>query len=503
MLITSSWKIDLIILFVVSIFMLYKYSTRKFNYWKKRGVYHPKPIPFLGNIADVTFFRTNIGEWLKKIYDSTDEPFFGIFVFDEPHLIIKSPELIKQIMVKDFHNFNDRTVAQPEHNKMIQNLMFFQRNPEWKEARSKITPVFTSGKLKSMFTLIEPIGANLLSYLEKNEGELESKEVCAKFATDVIAKCFFGINAHCFDDDEAMFRKLGRTVFDFSWRNGIVQTAYFFRQKWVDTFKLDFVEKWVFDYFHEAFSKTMRARQESGAKNNDLVDILNAMKKNSEFGSDMADLETEKLVGPAIQFFMAGFETTSSTISFTLYELCLNKNIQNKLRTEVLSNIKKHGGVTYEGLLEMKYMDLCVKEILRMYPVLPFLDRTCKEDYQLPGTNLVIEKGMPVFISMFGMHQDEKYFPDPKKFDPDRFQNKNYNSEGFVYFPFGEGPRACIGERFGLMSTKAALAYIIEKYEVEKCATTPTPVVFAPKSLVLQSTVGLPMRFKRIIPTPA
>jgi len=82
-----------------------------------------------------------------------------------------------------------------------------------------------------------------------------------------------------------------------------------------------------------------------------------------------------------------------------------------------------------------------------MYPILPFLDRVSTETYKMPNCDFVLEKGMPVYISMLGMHYDPEYFPDPEKFNPERFSEENKrNILPCTYFPFGEGPRICIGE---------------------------------------------------------
>lgn len=86
-----------------------------------------------------------------------------------------------------------------------------------------------------------------------------------------------------------------------------------------------------------------------------------------------------------------------------------------------------------------------ISETLRKYPVLPFLDRRCNADYKIPGSNLVIEKGIPVYIPLFGLHYDEKHFPDPEKYIPERFA-QNVNADKLIHFPFGYGPRICIGE---------------------------------------------------------
>ncbi|CAH1104820.1 unnamed protein product [Psylliodes chrysocephalus] len=501
MLLTSSWIPDLLLFFATISLVSYWYATRKFNYWKKRNVYYQKPVPFFGNFKEVITLKKPIGIWLREAYNAAkDTPYFGMFVFDEPYLVLKSPQLIKNVMIKDFNNFSDRTVASPEHDNVAKNFLFFMRNPEWKTNRVQLTPVFTSGKLKVMFPTVVLVCDRLQKYLADNLGVLEAKEVAAKFSTDVIAKTFFGINAHSFDDENAMFRVLGRKIFDFRLRNGLVNTAYFSMQNLVKLFRINFVEKWVLDYFTDSFSKAFVARENSKIRKNDFIDILIEIKK-KDGGNGAFDMDKIKSAG--MQFFFAGFETTSSTISYTLHELCLNKTIQNKVRQEILANMKENDGLTYEGVMGMKYLDMCVKETLRKYPVLPFLDRKCLNEYKLPGTDLVLEKGTSIYIPLFGLHYDEKYFPEPDKYDPERFANPKCNSEGLVYMPFGEGPRICIGERLGLITSKLGIISVLTKFEVERCAQTPDPVIFEAKSLVLQSTVGLPMVFKYITPPPA
>lgn len=93
---------------------------------------------------------------------------------------------------------------------------------------------------------------------------------------------------------------------------------------------------------------------------------------------------------------------------------------------------------------------MVVSETLRMYPTLPFLDRITMETYKVPNSELVIEKGTPIYISMLGMHYNPEYFPDPERYDPERFTEENKRDRpSCVYFPFGEGPRVCIGEDIG------------------------------------------------------
>ncbi|KAJ8976489.1 hypothetical protein NQ317_008464 [Molorchus minor] len=352
-----------------------------------------------------------------------------------------------------------------------------------------------------MFSIIKSIGEDMNRYIRKNLGPLEAKEICSKYSTEVIASCAFGIKSNCFESEDADFRKIGRAMFDFNWRNGVNQAVHWFSHSWAKAFKVGFFEPWVMDYLNTTFWDTIKKREESNVKRNDLVDILINTMNNKELLSENSS-ERDKVIGHAIQIFLAGFETTSSTIAFTLYELCIHPDMQDKLRNEIITNIKENNGIiTYEGIQNMNYLDMCVKETLRKYPVLPFLDRRCNKDYQIPGTNVVIERGMPVLIPMLGLHYDEKYFPEPDKYDPERFADKNsINVNGLYYVPFGEGPRICIGERFGLIGTKVGLVHILSEFVVERTAPTPVPIEFAQKSFILQSKVGIPVKFKEYLP---
>lgn len=129
-------------------------------------------------------------------------------------------------------------------------------------------------------------------------------------------------------------------------------------------------------------------------------------------------------------------------------------------------------------------------ETLRKYPPVPLLNRECTKDYQLPGTDVVIEKGTAIFIPTMGLQRDEKYFSDPIKFNPDRFSEKN-GIPPMSYLPFGDGPRNCIGMRLGKMQTKVALILMMQHYRFdlddaqyykEELPFSPAAIILAPKN---------------------
>jgi len=122
----------------------------------------------------------------------------------------------------------------------------------------------------------------------------------------------------------------------------------------------------------------------------------------------------------------------------------------------------------------MEYLDKVVSETLRKYPILGFLTRQCTKEYQMPDSDVVIEKGTKVFLSLMGLHYDPRYFPDPETFDPERFSPENRaNMHPYVYLPFGEGPRNCVAKKMGTATVLVGIAMFLRKYSVSICEETP------------------------------
>lgn len=127
---------------------------------------------------------------------------------------------------------------------------------------------------------------------------------------------------------------------------------------------------------------------------------------------------------------------------------------------------------------------------------MPVLNRECTREYTIPGTDLVIEKGMGVIIPAFGIHYDEQFYPEPNKFDPERFIGDNKKS--FIdmpYMPFGDGPRICIGMRLGKMQTKVGLVSMLKKFNFDiTVESLKKDLTFNPRSFVLMPAESLDLK---------
>ncbi|XP_011705214.1 PREDICTED: cytochrome P450 6l1-like, partial [Wasmannia auropunctata] len=146
----------------------------------------------------------------------------------------------------------------------------------------------------------------------------------------------------------------------------------------------------------------------------------------------------EEATAQSFIFFVAGFETSATTATFSLYELAQHQDIQDKVRKEINEILAKHGGLTYDAVNEMTYLHKVVNETLRKYPPVPILNRICTKEINLPTTDIHLPKGTLITIPVLGLHRDPSIYPDPDKFDPERFNaDKVAERHPYAYLPFG------------------------------------------------------------------
>ncbi|XP_076286679.1 cytochrome P450 6k1 [Lasioglossum baleicum] len=464
----------LVILPVIGV-LLYLYMNYSHTYWQKRGVPSTSGHWFFGNVKDAMLLRKNpsflIGDLFLNAKPENDV--YGFYMLHKPFLIIRNPELIKQVMIKDFHAFADRFfTAESRHDKLGSTNLFTIKNPEWRHLRTKITPVFTSGKMKNLFHLIVETTESMKNYLHSEVSGSKPKgimmrEVALKYTTDIISSVAFGVHVNSFDKNNEFFEKAQEGTTPTFRRTAQFLFMFFFPSisKYIGGQLLGNAT----DYFRSVFWDSMENREMSKTKRGDLIDSL------IEIKSDVKDndfkLEGDVLVSQAAIFFVAGRESSVTTICFALYELARHPIIQKRVREEILEKIKTQG-LTYESVQDMKYLHQVMCETLRLYPAAPILDRVATTDYKIPGTDIVIEKGTPIYIPLCGLQRDPRYFPDPDHFDPDRFSDENKgNIKPFTYMPFGEGPRNCIGIRLGELQSTMGVITVIKDFEVSLDST--------------------------------
>lgn len=273
---TIFWTVFLLIVFLLS---LYKYVTRNYGYWKKRGVPYLTPKPLVGNLTDVLLFRKNLGHFFENIYKESESPFVGIWTFTVPLFIVKSPELIKHILVKDFQYFQGRTLAYDETaDSFGSNMLLMSKHPLWKCIRNALRPMFTPSKLKTLCTLIDSNAREMIDYMDNQQSNYDAKELCTKYTINVSTSTMFGVEANCFLDENSVFREIARLIFDFNYIRGFRSMCYFLCPWIVSWLKLKFFDVEVNNFFRDFCWETIK-RREGEAKRNDLINTMIEMKQ--------------------------------------------------------------------------------------------------------------------------------------------------------------------------------------------------------------------------------
>lgn len=289
------------------------------------------PAPMLGgHLKEMILYRKAMTDVIMDIYNdpkTKDEPVVGVRFLHKHGIVIKDLELLKRVLVKDFHNFQDRRVNSDIHTDKIGGAnIFMLKNPAWRAVRAKITPVFTGTKMKQLFTLVNGVGKDLGQYLNKTipvEQEIDVKDIAALYTTDVIATCAYGVQANSFTDPDSEFRRHGEKIFDFNTLRSIEYGLLFFWPEVVGYLRCKLFSKESTKFLTDTLIEVMDAREKNKIIRNDLIDVLLSLRKsNTEQGDDDGVVYDDlMLVAQAAVFFTAGFEPTSSAIGFALYEL--------------------------------------------------------------------------------------------------------------------------------------------------------------------------------------
>ncbi|XP_011638474.1 probable cytochrome P450 6a14 [Pogonomyrmex barbatus] len=419
-----------------------------------------------------------------------------------PVLIIKDPDLIKDVLIKNFSTFASRGIPTFEKTDPLPLHLFLLEPKRWRPLRIKLSPVFTSAKLKEMFFLISECADHLIQYTEKvasKNGLIECRELMAKYTTDVIGSCAFGIEMNSMSDKDSEFRKMGRQFFESTWSNVIRERMREIVPGLYHLLGYILPQSESTKFFTRVIMESMEYRDMNTITRHDFIDTLRELKKNSDQLDDI-ELTDNLIASQAFVFFLAGFETSSTTMSNALYELALNPKIQDKLRAEIDESYVKYGEhLTYDNIKQLDYLDKVFKETLRKYPPLSTLMRQATSNYTFENTKISIPKGMMVSIPAYAIHRDPNIYPEPDVFDPERFDDEAVKSRhSMVYLPFGAGPRNCIGARFAIYQSKIGLIKMLRNYKVETCEKTVKRYINDPKTFILSPIGGIHLKIVKI-----
>ncbi|XP_037869378.1 cytochrome P450 6B2-like [Bombyx mori] len=496
----------MMLLLIIVIIILYLYTTRNHSYWAKRGVKHERPIPFFGNhLPNILLQRDNTDLGLQMYNAYENEKIVGYYIGNIPQLIIRDPEIIKHMLNIDFNSFSERGLNLNPKKESLLNNLFFVSGDNWRRMRNIFSGAFTSVKLKAVFPLIVKCTDKLVkkTTMRHVSDEIKTYELMTGYTMEFIASCGFGVDVDTISESNMHFVDVARSFFDKT----SLQTFMINLDEICSILKIipgTFEVNSEFNSFILNITKKVLAeRNFKPSERNDFVDHLLQMVywNGNEKLTTEADLESDSwfVAAQVFLFLVAGFETSAVATSVVLHQLAYNQNLQDEVRKEIDSALKKYDNkLCYEAVCEMSLLDMTLKESLRIQPPAGFIRRRCIKEYKIPGTNIAIDPGVKILIPIKALNHDPKYFDCPSEFRPQRFSPEaEQNIPKFVYMPFGSGPRTCPGARLASLQSMAGLASLLHHFVVEPTPNTSRHYKIKRSAFLVQIIEGgIPLYFK-------
>ncbi|XP_054465915.1 cytochrome P450 3A27-like [Anoplopoma fimbria] len=469
----------LIVLFITLITV---YGYAPYGFFKKLGIPGPKPMPFIGTFLGyrkgIHNFDTECCQKYGKVW--------GLYDGRQPVLAMMDTAMIKTVLVKECYSIftNRRDIGL---NGPLRDAVSIVEDEEWKRIRNILSPSFTSGRLKDMYTIMLQHSSNLMKSLHKKveaDEVIEVKEVFGPYSMDVVTSTAFSVDIDSINHPSHPFVANIKKMVKFNMMNPLLVLVVLF------PFLLPILEKMevsllpaeVMKFFY-SFLQTIKSDRTKNERKN-RVDFMQLMVDSQMSNTSKEDkgsnkgLTDNEILSQAMFFIFAGYETSSSTMGFVAFNLATHPHIQKTLQEEIDETFPEKVQPTYEALMQMEYLDMVLNESMRLYPIANRLERMSKSSVDIDG--VTIPKGTVVMVPVYTLHRDPALWPEPETFKPERFSKENKDSiDPYSYLPFGAGPRNCIGMRFALLMMKLALVEILQNFSFVTCKETEIPMVLA------------------------
>jgi cytochrome P450 family 6 len=311
------------------VFALNKYY---FSYWEKLGFKQLKSPKFLvGHAGPLFTKKASMGVLFSELYhEYKNVRVLGVYMTYLPSLIITDPKLVQDIMIRDFTSFHDRPMPCDEKNDPLTSHLFNLPGQKWRDLRVKLSPTFTSGKLKSMFPIIRDCGKVLEDYLVKNVKNgvdvFEFRDLMARFNTNIISSVAFGIENDCINEPDHIFRRMGLKFFEKTFKNSMRGLLTFLCHKHFHKLPIKAIDQEVEDFIFSIVNQTIDHREKTNFKRSDFMQLLIQLKndgfvsadKNDKNEGEEAPVDAQKLslnllAANVFVFFVAGESMRNSS----------------------------------------------------------------------------------------------------------------------------------------------------------------------------------------------
>ena len=399
--------------------------------------------------------------------------------------MLNNPEYIHSVLVKNASKFNKGPALKRTGGNLVGNGLLSSEGDFHKRQRKLMQPAFHTKRVTSYSEVMVDYTLRMLDTWQAGE-QRDMHEEMMKLTLEIVAKTLF--DADVSGDAEAIGEAVTIGIDAVNERAG----RPFALPRWVPTPKNQ-QRNAAAALLDETISSIIDERRASGEDKGDLLSML-LLAVDEESGGQMSK---EQARAEAMTLFIAGHETTANALAWTWYLLAKHPEVEAKLVAE-LARVLGGRRPTFEDLAQLPYTEMVLKEAMRLYPPAWLLSRMAMEDVSIGGYDL--PKESLIFISPYAMHHDARYFADPERFDPERFApDRAKEIPSYAYFPFGGGPRVCIGQSFAMMEARLILATIAQRYQF---SLEPGYQAELDPTLTLRPRNGIPMHLAtRKLPT--
>ncbi|GFR08849.1 cytochrome P450 4V2 [Trichonephila clavata] len=413
-----------------------------------------------------------IEEFMQFLKERTvqfqQEQLFCLWFFYEPFICFVKAEAVKQLLSKGKVK-NEKSWHYDFMKLLLGEGLITSSMEKWKPRRKLLTPCFHIDILREHLTVFNERSQNLVEHLrqETNKEFTYIGPPLVLTSIDIIYETMLGASFGALDNNRSQYMNALNRLLDIC----MARVLKFW--EWSD-FLFGMTSgreakrhiKLIDDSIKSAIKKKKKeylsVNKDCKRKRKTLMNLL------LELHFETQELSEEDLCAEVNTLIAAGYETVSDTMTWILYLIGLHPDVQEKIHEELDrifgSDVDRH--VTESDLNDLKYLDCVLKETQRLYSVVPMIARGIKEDANICGYQ--IPKGSTCAVFPYFLHRDKEVFPDPEKFDPDRFLPENaINIPEFGFIPFSAGPRNCIGQKFAVMEMKTIVACILRNYSIE------------------------------------
>ncbi|XP_064478953.1 cytochrome P450 3A43-like [Ornithodoros turicata] len=418
---------------------------------------------------------------------------FGFYLGDHPMVFTKDLNLIRNVLIKDFNNFDEKGLHLFMHgiHPRLNGSLIFSGGERWKATRTCMSHAFSTSKLKMMMPALShstDLFLETVRELAEKDQQVDISETFADLTFDVIGKGAFGITTDA-------QRNRGHPIFALSLRahpaimSGFAYNLFqSFSSLGSLLIPLVMLHDWMsgnpFTLLADQIKPVIKKRKEDPSlRRPDMLQHLieaetseeapkNESTENSEEESTTGNIPSSKAkhLSPnevavnSTFVFLGGYETTRLTLSYWSFYMAKYPDIQEKMRKEVMDAVGPRGEITYQVVCGLQYSEQVIKEVLRMSPpVSTFSTRLAKRDYHYK--NMIIKKGMSITTATHLIQSDPHIWHDPDVFDPERFSPES--KKRLAFLAFGAGPRQCVGMRLAMLETVYIAARILQRFQLE------------------------------------